>query len=107
MTVINTYQPGDQVAITFAVTDNTGAAYDPAAVRFHYTDAVGTDYTKIYLTDAVVTKVSVGHYKLIINVPYASASVGDWYYDAQALDGSAVSLLVEDGLFHVESIGTL
>lgn len=106
-TVANIYQPGDEVAIAFVITDNTGASYDPPVVKFHYKDAAGTANTKTYLTDSAVTKTSAGHYKLVIYVPYAAASVGDWYYDAQALDGSANSLLVEPGQFTVESIGTL
>jgi hypothetical protein len=104
----NIYQPGDEVAIAFAITDSTGAAYDPATVRFHYTDPLGVDYLKTYLIDtAFVTKVSTGNYKLVIFIPYNNASKGMWYYDAQALDGSTNSLLVQAGSFYVEAIGTL
>lgn len=104
---VNVYQPGDEVSVTIAVTDSTGTAYDPYAVKFHYTDPAGTDYTKIYGTDSVATKTSTGHYKLVIYVPYTSASVGYWEYDAQALDSGGNSLLVEPGRFYVQKLKTL
>lgn len=105
---VNTYQPGDEVSITFTVRDSTSTLYDPASVKFHYTDSAGTDYTKIYGTDTdVVSKTSTGIYKLVIYIPYATVSIGNWHYDAQALDGSNNSLLVEDGVFIVKQINTL
>ncbi len=101
------YEPGDEVAITFNVTDNAGVDYDPATVKFHYINPAGTLSTKIVGTDSVATKVSAGHYKLLIYIPYAAASVGEWHYDAQALDGSANSLKVEAGTFRVKAIRTV
>jgi hypothetical protein len=101
------YQPGDNISVSFTVRDANGTLYDPTTVRFHYTNPAGTLSTKTYGVDGVVTKPSTGLYKLSIFVPYALASVGDWYYDAQALDGSGNSLLVEDGRFTVGSLATV
>ena len=101
------YQPGDEIAVTIEIVDNLGAVYDPAVVKYHYTDPLGVYYTKTYGTDAVVTKTSAGHYKLVIYIPYVASAAGNWYYDAQAIDGNGNSVLVENGQFLVQTIRTL
>lgn len=107
MTTANVYQPGDQVTVTFDVLNTaTGLYYDPDVVRFHYTDPTGADYIKTYLTNSEVTRLSLGHFALVINVPYATSAVGTWYYDAQGLIAS-VSVVVEDNYFVVKSLPTL
>lgn len=105
---VNVYQPGDQVTISFTVRDSNDTLYDPASVKFHYKDAQGTSYTKIYLIDTdVVSKTSTGLYKLLIFVPYAATSIGDWYYDAQALNAGGQSIILEYSVFNVVDLETL
>jgi nitrogen fixation protein FixH len=75
MATLAVYEPGDEVAITFNVTDNAGADYDPASVKFHYKNPAGTLSTQIVGTDSAATKVSTGHYKLLIYIPYDAAAI--------------------------------
>lgn len=104
---LNTYDPGDTVKILYSPVDGNGAAYDPSAVKFHYASPDGTDYTKIYGTDAVATRLSAGHYQLLISIPYTNTSAGEWNGDGQSLDGSANSLNVEKFRFIVRRLATL
>lgn len=104
---LNTYNPGSTVKILYSPVDGNGAAYDPPVVKHHYTDSQGTDYTKIYGTDAVATRLSAGNYQLVISIPYTNASAGEWNGDSQSLDGSANSLNVEKFRFIVRRLATL
>lgn len=103
----NHYDPGDVISVLFTITDGSGAAFDPATVKFHYTDPLGVDYLKVYLTDSVVSKISTGVYRLLIYVPYMNNSQGEWVWDAEALDGSSNSLVVEHGWAVVDPLRTL
>lgn len=104
----NKYQPGDSIAIPFEVRDNAGALVDPSNVTFHYTDPAGGDATKVYGTDTdVVSRLSVGSFRLLIYIPYSTASYGRWHYDGQAKDSGANSLTVSRGYFDVTRLETL
>lgn len=65
---------GDRAEITSTIT-TSGAAIDPTTVKAWTCNPSGTVTTYIYNTDAALTKMATGHYKLIVDVDTA----GTWY----------------------------
>ena len=103
------YQPGDSVRIPFNTYDNTGTPADPATVRIYVRNAAGTWTTYTYGVDALLTKLAVGSYPLLVYIPNAAASTGEWKYEGAAVDVSANPLTVSVGGFEVgvsERLGT-
>jgi hypothetical protein len=97
--------PGDQIKVDFKnIVDDDGVPFDPPTVKFHY-KAPGQPIVTVTHPDASTTKIQAGWYQVIINVPYARTAIGAWFVDAQGLDGSAVSLIVESSKFEVVSNG--
>jgi hypothetical protein len=97
----NFYDPGDSVKVAFTVLNNSGVATDPNTLRLRYRKADGTWVSKVYGTDVEVVKASTGNYYIIVYVPNAADSSGDWYYEGEALDGSSNPLTVSQGKFVV------
>ncbi len=107
MTAPNVYDPGTQVRIIDTIVDGLGAPFDPDEVIYHYTDNQGNDTTEAYNDSDVVSRLNVGIYQLLINVPYTNDSVGEWTYDRVAKDGDGVELHTTDGRFVVKRLATL
>lgn len=101
------FEPGDQITIDFKdIVDGNKAAFDPTTVKFHYKPPDQSVTTVTYPASGT-SRIATGWYRLLISIPYSVTSVGIWRVDAQGLDGSSVSLLVEPIAFEVVSTGTL
>ena len=109
MAAINTYQPGDQVDLDFKdIKDRDGVPFNPATVKWHVKAPGVAVATKTYaLADATTVKVQDGWFRYTLTIPYDAASAGYWHVDAQGLDVSDNSLLVQPTDFKVESLATL
>lgn len=88
------YQPGDSVRVLFYTYDANGNPADATTVRIHLRNAAEVWTTYTYGVDGALTKLATGSYQLLVYVPNAAASTGDWRYEGQALDGSGNSLTV-------------
>lgn len=95
------YQPGDSVRIPFNTYDANGVPADGTITRVYLRNAAETWVTYTYGSDALLTKIAVGVYQLLVYVPNAAASTGTWKYEGAALDGSGNSLTVSSGEFQV------
>jgi hypothetical protein len=104
---INVYDPGDSVRVTFTVRDNTDVVTDPSALLFRYRDSAGTWTTLTYGVDAAVVRSGVGVFYVIIYIPNAAASAGEWRYEGEARNASAQSLTVTQGSFRVRKSARL
>lgn len=108
MEVINLYNPGYEKLITARVRNLiTGDLYDPSALKFHIKNALGVLSTKVYGSDADITRSSTGVYVLALFVPYSADANGPWYYDCQTLDSSNRSTALTTGAFRIRLIPTL
>lgn len=104
------YQPGDSVRVLFYTRDNTEAPADATSVKVYLKNAVGIWTTYTYGVDAVLTKLATGSYQLLVYIPNAAASTGEWKYEGAAVDGSSNPLTVSVGGFEVgvsERLGTV
>lgn len=73
---MNCYPIGNLIQMQGVFRDASNNLYDPPVVKVSYRAPDGTLTTKVYGTDAEVTKDSTGTYTLQIN----ANQVGTWYH---------------------------
>jgi len=101
-------QPGDSRRVLFYTRDSSGALTDAATLHMYLRNALGVWTTYNYPT-TLLTKIDTGTYQLIVYIPNAATSTGQWKYEGEALDGSGNPLTVSVGGFEVgvsERLGT-
>lgn len=77
MTTVTSVSVGSTPAFNYTFVDANNNPADPTTLKFHITSpGNGTDVTYTYGTDAELTKVSVGVYK----VYYTVNETGTWNY---------------------------
>jgi hypothetical protein len=76
---MNTYDSGDVVRLTAALTNSAGVAVDPSSLFLRYRGPTGDVTTLAH--PASITKINTGNYyaELQVNTP------GDWAYRWEAL----------------------
>ena len=104
---MNTFNLGDMVTISVAITNAAGTATDPTTLRFYFrrSDATPATATKggstnpyVYGVDGAMVKDSTGNY----HINLGTAVPGLWKYRWTSLDGSAEPSGATTGEFYVE-----
>lgn len=72
----NTYDIGDVIRCSAALTDADGVAVDPTTITFHWQTPAGVEANYVYSTDAELVKDSTGNYHVDLTID----DDGVWYH---------------------------
>lgn len=97
---VNSYWPGQSVKIESTWTIKlSGAAYDPEVLRFKYRPAAGNLVEYVYGTDAEITRIGDGQYRVFV---VTTDNPGLWRYRWEAETSAGVPQMTIEHSFQVK-----